>query len=55
MVIGFQVQGEAQGDDESVAKLVKDIWLGSPQATVKKLEVESIPIKQGESSFEQKA
>ena len=37
-----------------MAKLVKDIWTGSPQANVKKLEVESVPLKQGETSFDQK-
>lgn len=47
-----QVEGEAQGDEESLQKFVKDINEGPKHAHVVKVERSTIDIKDGESSFE---
>ncbi len=46
-----KVQGEAQGTEESLAKLKKDLNDGPNQAHVVKVETKDIAVKDGESSF----
>lgn len=46
-----RVQGEAQGDPESIEKLLKDINQGPAHAHVVRLEHDSIDDKTGESGF----
>ena len=48
-----KVVGEAQGDEESIKKLLKDINNGPSAAHVVKVEKSEIDVKDGESSFEQ--
>ena len=48
---GNQVEGEAQGDDELIAKLLKDIDKGPRHARVVKLEKSEIDLQDGESDF----
>jgi acylphosphatase len=48
------VVGEAQGEEESIQKFLKDIDNGPSAAEVVKLEKNQIDTKDGESSFEQK-
>ena len=49
-----QVVGEAQGDKDSVQKLLKDLNQGPSAAHVVKLEKSEIDVKDGEGSFEQR-
>ncbi|MCJ1254250.1 hypothetical protein MMC24_002064 [Lignoscripta atroalba] len=49
-----KVEGEAQGDDESIQKLLKDLNHGPSAAHVVKLEKSDQETKDGENSFEQK-
>ncbi|KAI4193758.1 MAG: hypothetical protein LQ350_008165 [Teloschistes chrysophthalmus] len=46
-----RVEGEAQGDDESIEKLLKVLKSGPPAASVTKVETSEIDAKEGESSF----
>ena len=45
--------GEAQGDEESIKKLLKDIGKGPSGARVVKVEKESMEVQEGEGGFEQ--
>ncbi|KAI9810848.1 MAG: hypothetical protein M1827_006055 [Pycnora praestabilis] len=47
-----KVEGEAQGDEESLQKLLKDINQGPSAAHVVKVEKSEADVKEGESSFE---
>lgn len=47
-----QVEGEAQGEENSVAKLLKDLDEGPTHSHVVKLEISDIDIQEGESGFE---
>ncbi|EER23941.1 Acylphosphatase family protein [Coccidioides posadasii C735 delta SOWgp] len=47
-----KVQGEAQGDEESITKLIEDISRGPRHAQVTKLEKSEIDPKVGESRFQ---
>jgi acylphosphatase len=46
-----QVEGEAQGDESSVQKLLKDVDRGPRLAHVVKLEKSEIESKEGEINF----
>ncbi|KAL9583107.1 MAG: hypothetical protein Q9212_002901 [Teloschistes hypoglaucus] len=46
-----QVEGEAQGDDESIEKLLKVLKSGPPAARVTKVDTSEIDAKEDESSF----
>ncbi|KAI4168494.1 MAG: hypothetical protein LQ343_006381 [Gyalolechia ehrenbergii] len=46
-----QVEGEAQGDDEAIQKLLKALESGPPAASVTKVDKSEIDVKEGESSF----
>ncbi len=50
----WQVEGEAQGDDEGVQKLLKALESGPPAASVTKVDQSEIDVKEGESSFKTK-
>jgi acylphosphatase len=45
------VEGEAQGEDDSIRKLLADINRGPSHAHVEKVETEEIPVVEGESGF----
>ena len=45
------MEGEAQGDDESIKKLLKDLNNGPPAAHVVKLEKAEVEEQEGETSF----
>ncbi|KAI9823585.1 MAG: hypothetical protein M1832_002366 [Thelocarpon impressellum] len=47
-----QVEGEMQGDEEAIKKLLKDLDNGPPHAHVVKLEKHEEEVRDGESSFE---
>ncbi|KAG6986446.1 acylphosphatase [Physcia stellaris] len=49
---GGDVEGEAQGDRDSIQKLLSDINKGPSAAHVVKVNKSDIDIKEGESSFE---
>ena len=49
---GSKVAGEAQGSDEAVQKLLKDLNKGPSLAHVVKLEKNEVDVKDGESSFD---
>ncbi|PGH06456.1 hypothetical protein AJ79_06546 [Helicocarpus griseus UAMH5409] len=46
-----QVQGEAQGEEAFLTKLLKDLSQGPRHAHVVKVEKSDIDVKEGESSF----
>ncbi|KAL8938918.1 MAG: hypothetical protein Q9216_003638 [Gyalolechia sp. 2 TL-2023] len=46
-----QVEGEAQGDDEAIQKLLKFLESGPPAANVTKVDKSEMDVKEGESSF----
>ncbi|KAL8934187.1 MAG: hypothetical protein Q9211_005362 [Gyalolechia sp. 1 TL-2023] len=46
-----QVEGEAQGDDEAIQKLLNVLESGPPAASVTKVDKSDIDVKEGESSF----
>lgn len=48
----LQVEGEAQGEEENVKKLLKDVDRGPPHARVVKLEKNEIELVDGETTFE---
>ena len=50
-----KVQGEAQGDEESIQKLVKDLERGPTHARVVKFEKNEIDVVDGDSGFSVKA
>ncbi|KAH8593434.1 Acylphosphatase family protein [Bisporella sp. PMI_857] len=45
------VQGEAQGEQDAIQKLVKDLGIGPSAAKVDKLEKQEIDVVEGESGF----
>jgi acylphosphatase len=47
-----QVEGEAQGSDEAIAKLMKDVDDGPRHARVVQLIKEDKDIQEGESGFD---
>lgn len=47
-----QVEGEAQGNDDGIQKLLKDLNDGPSAAHVAKVEKSELATKEGESSFE---
>ncbi|PSK46485.1 hypothetical protein B9Z65_5453 [Elsinoe australis] len=47
------VTGEAQGDDSALNKFVQHLNKGPSAAEVNKVDVKDIPIKNGESGFDQ--
>ncbi|EGZ77740.1 Acylphosphatase [Neurospora crassa] len=47
-----KVEGEAQGDETSVAQLIKDLKKGPTHALVSKLDVEDRELVDGESGFQ---
>ncbi len=47
-----QVEGEAQGDEDSLQKFLRDINDGPKHAHVVKVEKSTIELKEGESSFD---
>lgn len=47
-----KVEGEAQGEDDSIQKLVGDLNKGPSHAHVTKLDHEDIPVWEGESGFD---
>lgn len=48
------MEGEAQGDNEAVGKLLKDIERGPSGAHVVKVDSTDVDVKEGESSFEKR-
>ncbi|KAL8889560.1 MAG: hypothetical protein Q9205_002433 [Flavoplaca limonia] len=46
-----KVEGEAQGDDEAIQKLLKVLESGPPAASVTKVEKSEVDTKEGESSY----
>lgn len=50
----MKVEGEAQGDEASLQKLMKDLNRGPSAAHVVKLEKSEQDVKEGESSFDVK-
>ena len=50
----IQVEGEAQGSDEGIQKLLKVLQSGPPAASVTKVDHSEIDVKEGESSFSTK-
>jgi len=47
-----KVEGEAQGGEESLQKLLKDLHQGPSAAHVVKVEKTEQEVKEGESAFE---
>jgi len=47
-----KVIGEAQGSDEAVSKLLKDLNRGPTYAHVVKLEKQEVDVNESETSFE---
>jgi len=47
-----QVEGEAQGEEESIQKLLKDLDKGPTHSHVVKLEKGEIEVLEGEGGFE---
>lgn len=45
------MEGEAQGDEEGIQKLLKVLDSGPSAATVTKVETSDIDLKEGESSY----
>ena len=52
---GQQVEGEAQGEEENLQKLLKDLDKGPSHAHVVKVEKEEKDVQEGESAFEVRA
>ncbi|KAL8961695.1 MAG: hypothetical protein Q9193_001791 [Seirophora villosa] len=50
-VAGGKVEGEAQGDEEGIQKLLQVLDSGPSAATVTKVETSDIDLKDGESSY----
>ncbi len=48
----MQVRGEAQGNEDALGKLKKDLKQGPRHAHVVKLETKDVETKDGESSFD---
>ena len=51
LIHSHKVEGEVQGEEELVRKLLKDIDRGPPSAHVVKLEKEEKDTEDGEESF----
>lgn len=47
-----KVEGEAQGEDDLIRKLIKDLGNGPPAAHVVKVEQEDLEVQEGEQGFE---
>ncbi|KAI9786787.1 MAG: hypothetical protein M1816_007794 [Peltula sp. TS41687] len=47
-----KVEGEAQGNDEAVGKLLEDLEQGPSGAHVVKVDKADVDVKEGEGSFE---
>ncbi|KAH9909232.1 acylphosphatase [Xylariomycetidae sp. FL2044] len=47
-----QVEGEAQGDEDSIRAFTRHLDKGPPAAQVTKLDKEDRDVKEGETSFE---
>ncbi|KAL8971340.1 MAG: hypothetical protein Q9197_003327 [Variospora fuerteventurae] len=47
----YKVEGEAQGDEESIQKLLKVLESGPPASSVTKVEKSDMDVKEGESSY----
>ncbi|KFY14456.1 hypothetical protein V491_06040 [Pseudogymnoascus sp. VKM F-3775] len=50
-IAGEKIEGEAQGDETALLKMVKEIKTGPPNAVVVKVETEDIPVVEGEKEF----
>ncbi|OBT66683.1 acylphosphatase [Pseudogymnoascus sp. 23342-1-I1] len=50
-IAGEKIEGEAQGDESALLKMVKEIKTGPPNAVVVKVETEDIPVVEGEKEF----
>ncbi|KAK2766265.1 hypothetical protein FQN54_007782 [Arachnomyces sp. PD_36] len=50
--VNGDVEGEAQGQEESVQKFLQDLGKGPPRATVEKVEKSTIDALEGESRFD---
>ncbi|KFY79394.1 hypothetical protein V499_01621 [Pseudogymnoascus sp. VKM F-103] len=50
-IAGEKIEGEAQGNEEQLQKMVKEIKTGPPNAVVVKVETEDIPVVEGEKEF----
>jgi acylphosphatase len=50
-----QVEGEAQGEEDNIQKLLKDLDKGPTHSHVVKLEKSEIDVQEGESGFEVRA
>ncbi|KFX95867.1 hypothetical protein V495_08759 [Pseudogymnoascus sp. VKM F-4514 (FW-929)] len=46
-----KIEGEAQGDEGALQKMIKEINTGPPNANVVKVETEDIPVVEGEKEF----
>ena len=49
------MEGEAQGEDDAIQQLVKDLGLGPSHAKVDKLEKDDIDSVEGETGFSVRA
>lgn len=50
----MEVEGEVQGDDDSVQKLLRDVARGPSMAHVVKVDKTDKEVEEGETSFEVK-
>ncbi|ELR06574.1 hypothetical protein VC83_08008 [Pseudogymnoascus destructans] len=50
-IAGEKIEGEAQGDENALQEMVKEIKTGPPNAVVVKVETEDIPVVEGEKEF----
>ncbi|KFY19332.1 hypothetical protein V493_08009, partial [Pseudogymnoascus sp. VKM F-4281 (FW-2241)] len=50
-IAGEKIDGEAQGDEGQLQKMVTEIKAGPPNAVVVKVETEDIPVVDGEKEF----
>ncbi|KFZ01753.1 hypothetical protein V500_00637 [Pseudogymnoascus sp. VKM F-4518 (FW-2643)] len=50
-IAGEKIEGEAQGDESALQKMVKEIKTGPPNAVVVKVEMEDISVVEGEKEF----
>jgi len=46
-----EVEGEAQGDDDGIQKLLTDLKSGPSAASVEKVEKKDVDVAEGESGF----
>ena len=52
MTESLQVEGEAQGEEDALQKLLKDLDRGPTHARVAKLDKHDIELHEGETGFE---